>query len=80
MDEDETGYCTYHCAPAKAMYENPATDVSTNLIDWAWNKELWWNETNQDADIQGDPHKSKSGWGYIWLRPEQARTGSGTDS
>jgi hypothetical protein len=70
--DEQTNYCTYHCAPTKAFY--PKT-VLERTLRWDWDWEIWWKENA--AIPGGKPPKSKKDWGYLWLRPED--TGSSDD-
>jgi hypothetical protein len=72
IKDEETNYCTYHCAPEYVDLYSWETNEFTYY--WEWRKEHWWKETTVNYSPSYSykkPQKSKEGYGYIWLRPDK---------
>ncbi len=65
--DEQTNWCTFHCAPEYVSLDYGQENKKT--YKWLWNKELWWKQTNKNYPIK--PQKTKSDWGYIWMRPSK---------
>jgi hypothetical protein len=74
------GWCTYHCAPWEASYEDPRDPFTgrTTSVLWMWDRELWWASTMVSRPAPPSKQRStpsETYWGYLWMRPGDPASG-----
>jgi hypothetical protein len=78
--DEQSDFCTYHCAPPKPVMKNPLLTGVKNMgkIQWQWRKELWWKNlvgTSSTPDARADEVLTAKTFGRLWLRPQGPEAG-----